>query len=74
MCLRQVEQSVEHINPLLVKLDELVGVLLSNLVSLEELEAVAAEEDVSKAVHFQEVSMQRVEPKPPDREVGIIPN
>ena len=74
MCLRQVEQSVEHINPLLVKLDELVGVLLSDLVSLEELETVAAEQDVSKAVHFQEISMQRVEPKPPDREVGIVPN
>lgn len=51
--LRQVEESVEHKYPGLVKLDELVRVDLVDFSRLKKLKAMAADQDVSIGVNLR---------------------
>ena len=63
--LRQVEHGVEDEHPRFLEFDELVRVQLVNLRRFQELETVAADEDVTVRIDFEQISVQGVEPKTP---------
>lgn len=67
-----VEQGVQHNDPLVVQMKELVGILFLNLHRFHESESMDTNQNVAKTIHFEQVPKLHVKPQSTNREIRIV--